>query len=99
MWSLQEDNSGAIEFPELIRVLEKQKTQRANAGDDSDTVDAFVALGGSRDRSGSIAVEKLRTECSEFGLTVDVDELLRNANVSPSSGTIDFSEFKRALSN
>lgn len=97
--SEQEDNSGAIEFPEMIQVLEKQKQQEAKAGDETDTVDAFVALGGNRDCTGTIAVNKLRDVCHDFGLTVDVDELLRNANVSTNSGSLDFSQFKRALSN
>lgn len=41
-----EDDSGEIEFPEFLKVIRKQKEAMGNENDESDTIDAFVALGG-----------------------------------------------------
>lgn len=43
---MDEDRSGEIEFSEFLKVVEKQKLEAAAVNDDSDTVEAFVALGG-----------------------------------------------------
>ena len=40
------DDSGEIEFSEFLHVMERQKEAAAAANDETDTVDAFVALGG-----------------------------------------------------
>lgn len=45
--------------------------------DESDTIEAFVALGGSRDKSGKISAERLATTIKEFELTIDIDALIR----------------------
>ena len=37
-----------------------QKEKQAAASDESDTIDAFVALGGAPDKSGDISADKLR---------------------------------------
>ncbi len=43
---VDEDGSGEIEFSEFIRVIEKQKADAMSSQYDSDTLEAFVALGG-----------------------------------------------------
>ena len=42
---VDEDKSGEIEFPEFLRLAERQKQAQARP-DNGDTVEAFVALGG-----------------------------------------------------
>ncbi len=46
VWQVDEDGSGEIEFSEFIKVIEKQKTDAQSSAYDSDTLEAFVALGG-----------------------------------------------------
>jgi len=43
---VDEDGSGEIEFSEFIKVIEKQKADAQSSAYDSDTLEAFVALGG-----------------------------------------------------
>lgn len=57
---VDEDNSGEIEFSEFCKVIIKHKAATAKNGDDGDTLDAFVALGGNPDKSGKISTDKLR---------------------------------------
>ena len=49
-------------------------------------MDAFIALGGSADKTGNVSADKLRTIIKDFGLTIDIDRLIRE--VSP--GTASF---------
>jgi hypothetical protein len=43
---VDEDQSGEIEFPEFLKAVEAHKIEHAGQKDESDTVEAFVALGG-----------------------------------------------------
>ena len=56
---VDDDNSGEIEFAEFLKVIENQKASAAKASDETDTVEAFVALGGNSDKTGEISTEKL----------------------------------------
>lgn len=73
-----------------------QKEKLAAASDESDTIDAFVALGGGADRSGEISTEKLRKIIKDFGLTIDIDSLIREADTDK-SGFIDYDEFRTMM--
>ena len=53
---VDEDGSGEIEFSEFIRVIEKQKADAMSSQYDSDTLEAFVALGGNVRGSFQVAV-------------------------------------------
>jgi hypothetical protein len=49
-----------------------QKKKLAAASDESDTIDAFIALGGAEDLSGRISIARLKAIVKEFGLTIDI---------------------------
>ena len=55
-------------------------------------VDAFIALGGNADKTGNVQAEKLRGIVKEFGLTIDIDRLIREVDTDH-SGLIDYQEF------
>ena len=78
-------------------VIKEQKAQTAAAGDEGDTILAYVALGGDWDKGGCIKAEKLRSVCREFGLTIDIDGLIKQFDVD-GSGKIEYDEFKSMLS-
>eukprot|EP01062_Namystynia_karyoxenos_P062892 TRINITY_DN55750_c0_g1_i1.p1 TRINITY_DN55750_c0_g1~~TRINITY_DN55750_c0_g1_i1.p1 ORF type:complete len:1301 (+),score=363.06 TRINITY_DN55750_c0_g1_i1:81-3983(+) len=87
------------EFLMLCDVLKarmlKQLQGEARMGD-QDTLDAFVAMGGSRNRSGEIALERLKNTTAGFQLALDegiLDDIDRNQ-----SGTVDYREFSALLS-
>ncbi|KAF8062046.1 TMN7 [Scenedesmus sp. PABB004] len=90
------DGSGEVSFDEFLAVVVKHKAA-APAGCETDTLDAFVALGGGADRSGRIRLEKLRATIKAFELTLDIDRFVREADLDL-NGTIDFAEFKAILS-
>ncbi len=57
---VDDDNSGEIEFAEFLKVIENQKTAAAKANDETDTIDAFIALGGQPNKTGEISTDKLK---------------------------------------
>lgn len=60
-------------------------------------VDAFVACGGNADKSGHVTREDLvRIIKSDFGLTIDIEELLDQLDTD-GSGEVDYDEFKQLL--
>lgn len=77
---VDEDNSGEIEFPEFLKVLQNQKAIAASRDDEEDTVGAFVALGGSPDKSGFVSADRLRGTIKDFGLTIDIERLIKEAD-------------------
>lgn len=60
---------------------------------DVDTVRAFVALGGSMDRKGTVNTNRLRSTIRDFDLTIDIDAMLKEVD-DDDNGTIDYGEFK-----
>lgn len=55
---VDEKNTGLIKFSDFLNIYYKQKY--ANLGDDDqDLVDAFVAMGGNADQSGSVDAQLL----------------------------------------
>lgn len=90
------DGSGEVSFAELLALMAAQKEKMVNASDDSDTVDAFVALGGGADKSGEISTERLRKVVRDFGLTIEIDAMIAEAD-QDNSGLIDYDEFKEMM--
>eukprot|EP00241_Pyramimonas_parkeae_P008158 CAMPEP_0114256534 /NCGR_PEP_ID=MMETSP0058-20121206/18212_1 /TAXON_ID=36894 /ORGANISM="Pyramimonas parkeae, CCMP726" /LENGTH=150 /DNA_ID=CAMNT_0001371123 /DNA_START=529 /DNA_END=981 /DNA_ORIENTATION=+ len=94
--SVDDNGSGGIEFAEFLRLVVSNKQQSAERASEADTVDAFIALGGKDDKSGIVKTEKLKKVIKDFGLLVDVDDLLVENNLPPSE-FIDYNEFKQIL--
>merc|ERR1719181_1004217 len=87
------DGSGEIDFPEFLQVIQAQKEKIAGQDDESDTLDAFIALGGNADKTGEVSTEKLRGIVKDFGLTIDINRLIKETDTD-GSGFIDYDEFK-----
>eukprot|EP01052_Picozoa_sp_SAG31_P025240 SAG31_NODE_2201_length_6201_cov_14.443461_4_plen_129_part_00 len=56
----------SIDFGEFLMVIKEQKLASAAAGDESDTILAFQALGGNADKSGFISADRLRKTCKVY---------------------------------
>eukprot|EP01029_Cantina_marsupialis_P028188 TRINITY_DN775837_c0_g1_i1.p1 TRINITY_DN775837_c0_g1~~TRINITY_DN775837_c0_g1_i1.p1 ORF type:complete len:149 (-),score=41.66 TRINITY_DN775837_c0_g1_i1:119-565(-) len=99
MISEVDDNmSGSIDFGEFLKVIEKQKERASTFDDESDMIDAFVACGGSADKSGHVERDTLiKIIKHDFGLTIDIEELISEID-EDGSGEIEFDEFKTLLS-
>ncbi|KAL4439819.1 hypothetical protein ABPG75_002820 [Micractinium tetrahymenae] len=91
------DHSGGIEWDEFVKVIERQKAEQVGRGDDADTVEAFVALGGKPDGSGAVSVERLARTLAEFELRIDLPALLAEMDVD-ADGEVSYDEFRRLLS-
>eukprot|EP00759_Apiculatamorpha_spiralis_P011386 PhF_6_TR18867/c0_g1_i1/m.27425 len=65
---------------------------------DKDTIDAFVATGGERDKSGYVQGAVLSQRCKEFNLTIDIESLIAEIDVD-GNGTVDYDEFGTLLKN
>lgn len=51
--------SGAIDFYDLLRIVEAQQVRAEGFDDEGDMVDAFVACGGRADKTGHVRRETL----------------------------------------
>eukprot|EP00941_MAST-03F_sp_MAST-3F-sp1_P005894 g5894.t1 len=94
-----DDNaSGSIDFPEFLTVIERQKERAKNFDDESDILDAFVALGGEPDKSGNVNSETLvKIIKHDFGLTINIEQLIEAIDTD-NSGLIEYDEFKLLMS-
>ena len=86
----------SVEFAEFLRCIQNQKEKLAAKADDTETVAAFVALGGQKDMTGSISTEKLTAIVKDFGLTIDIEKLISEIG-KDRSGQVDYEEFKALL--
>lgn len=68
------------------------KGQAEAMGDETDILEAFIAMGGSPDKTGEISTELLRSTIHTFGLTIDIEQLIKDTDTD-ASGFIDFDEF------
>eukprot|EP00692_Jakoba_bahamiensis_P000968 EC684680.1.p4 GENE.EC684680.1~~EC684680.1.p4 ORF type:complete len:97 (+),score=37.11 EC684680.1:143-433(+) len=93
---MDQDTNGRIEYAEVVRLVERQKGAHMNFKPDTDTLEAFVALGGNSDKTGQLDVNKLRVLIRELGLTGDIDKLIAEADTD-GSGFVDFDEFAEMM--
>ena len=81
---VDDDGSGTIEFNEFLQVIENQKRLFALQTNEEQTVEAFVACGGNRDKSGTVKAEELINIVKEFGLTIDIETLIEEIDTDKS---------------
>jgi len=82
-------------FQQLVQAL--RSNEDARPASDASIVEAFVALGGNKDRGGQVSTELLRHVVrDEFALPIDIDKLIQEADLD-GGGFIDFDEFSVML--
>ena len=83
------------QFQALVQAL--RSNEDARPASDAAIVEAFVALGGNKDRSGQVSTELLRHVVrDEFALPIDIDKLIQEADLD-GGGTVDYDEFSVML--
>ena len=66
--------------------------------DEKDCLDAYVAMGGNRDRSGCIQSNLLIDVIkNQFEMTIDIEKFIEEVD-EDGSGEIEYDEFKKILS-
>ena len=97
---VDENLSGSIDFSEFLRVIENQKARINSFDDENDLIDTFVACGGNSDKTGYVQRETLiKIIKYDFGLTIDIEDLLNRIKLDSAHEGIDFDEFKILLSS
>ena len=71
-----------------------REIKRLLGNDESELLDAFVAMGGEPDGEGCVDARKLiATIKEEFEMTIDIERLIQEFD-EDGSGEIEFDEFK-----
>ncbi len=65
-----------VAFEEFVKLLETKKEQSGQTGEDTDTLEAWIALGGKADRTGKIAVEHFQRLIEDHGMALNVEQIL-----------------------
>lgn len=81
---------------DMLAVADYIKRRYYAEDEDSDTVEAFIAMGGNFDRSGHVSIQKLKNVVSDFNLTINIDKLIDEHDIDH-SGFVDFDEFAAML--
>ena len=77
-------------------VIEIEVARRVQS-DESELLDAYVAMGGEPDGGGCVDATKLiQTIKEEFQMTIDIEKLIEEID-EDGSGEIEFDEFKALL--
>jgi len=84
---------GKISSEEFLQIFDAAALESIH---DHDVVEAFVALGGNPDKSGIVDSNKIKKIVSDFGLTVNIKELLELFDTDD-SGELEFDEFVEIL--
>lgn len=92
---VDESSKGEINFADYLKIIETNKAQNYHT-EDVETLDAWQALGGCRDMSGSVEVCKITGLIADFGLCMDGEEL---ATIVDKDGCINYENFKDLLSD
>ena len=88
------DGTGEIEFGEFLRAFEKQRSGQNSMENQLDILDAFVALGGNRDKSGYIDIQKLmKVVKDDFQMTYKPDKLLELIAKDKEPTKLTFTDF------
>ncbi len=75
----------------------EREIKRLLGNDESELLDAFVAMGGEPDGEGCVDAKKLiATIKEEFEMTIDIERLIEEVD-EDGSGEIEFDEFKQLL--
>ena len=90
-------NTGRIEYGGFKQKVVAREIDRQVETDESELLDAYVAMGGEPDGGGCVDATKLiQTIKEEFEMTIDIEKLIEEID-EDGSGEIEFDEFKALL--
>ena len=73
--------SGAIDFTEFLQVIDNQKANASREGNLTEIVNAWVAVGGETDKSGTVKTDRIISVIKdEFRMKFDIVGLLTEMN-------------------
>lgn len=94
---LDPGQSGYIEVAAFKNLMVVKEVERLVGQDETELLDAYVAMGGEPDGGGCVDADKLiKTIKEEFEMTIDIEKLIEEID-EDGSGEIEFDEFKALL--
>ena len=91
------ENTGYLQYSAFKAKIADREVQRLMGSDESELLDAFVAMGGEQNGEGCVDAKKLiKTIKEEFQMTIDIEKLINEID-EDGSGEIEFDEFKALL--
>lgn len=87
-----------IEFYAFVELLHRYSTAKDDAANEEDILEAFVALGGSRNKTGTIPLSELRSFCERFDLSFDVQKIASENNIPIDGHKLEYQQFKSVMS-
>ncbi|KAG9392736.1 Calcium binding motif EF-hand protein [Carpediemonas membranifera] len=73
---VEADDDGLLPFDEFIKLLEKKKQTSSRTAEDTDTIEAWVALGGKVDKTGKISIERFQELIDSYEMSLNVEAIL-----------------------
>lgn len=91
------ENTGHIPYDLFKGRICHREVERLTGNDETELLDAFVAMGGDADGGGCVDAQKLiQTIKEEFQMTIDIEKLIEEID-EDGSGEIEFDEFQALL--
>ena len=94
---LDTEQTGFVEVSDFKNEIAQIEVLRLLGQDESELLDAYVAMGGDPDGGGCVDADKLiQTIRDEFQMTIDIEQLILEID-EDGSGEIEFDEFVALL--
>ena len=75
------ENTGMIAFSSFKPIILEREIQKIKGSDESELLDAFVAMGGAKNGEGCVDADKLiYTIKNEFQMTIDIEALIKEVD-------------------
>ena len=96
---LDPEQTGYIEVSDYKNEIVQRELLRLLGQDESELLDAYVAMGGDADGGGCVDADCLiKTIRDEFEMTIDIEKLIEEID-EDGSGEIEFDEFVALLTD
>ena len=88
------ENTGDIQYAAFKQNICEREVERLMGSDETELLDAYVAMGGEADGGGCVDAKKLiHTIKQEFDMNIDIEKLIDEID-EDGFGEIEFDEFK-----
>ncbi|KAG2385643.1 hypothetical protein C9374_003458 [Naegleria lovaniensis] len=91
-------NPDKIEWYLFMELLQKYSALKDDEANEEDLLDAFSALGGNYNKSGTVSLSDVKSFCEKFDLCFDVMQVAKEKNISIDGHKLDYAQFKAVLS-